>query len=32
VEPAAAELAPNSTGMGVVVNLANWTNSNPPDA
>jgi len=30
VEPAAAELAPNSTGMGVVVNLANWTNSNPP--
>jgi len=30
VEPAAAELAPDSTGMGVVVNLANWTNSNPP--
>jgi hypothetical protein len=30
VEPAAAELAPNTTGMGVVVNLANWTNSNPP--
>jgi len=25
VEPAAAELAP-----GVVVNLANWTDSNPP--
>jgi len=21
---------PNTTGMGVVVNLANWTNSNPP--
>jgi len=30
VEPAAAELAPNATGMGVVVNSANWTNSNPP--
>lgn len=30
VEPAAAELAPNTSGMGVVVNLANWTNSNPP--
>jgi hypothetical protein len=30
VEPAAAELAPDAIGMGVVVNLANWTNSNPP--
>jgi hypothetical protein len=30
VEPAAAELAPDTAGMGVVVNLANWTNSNPP--
>jgi len=30
VEPAAAELAPNARGMGVVVNLANWTNTNPP--
>jgi hypothetical protein len=30
VEPAAAEVAPNAPGMGVVVNLANWTNSNPP--
>jgi hypothetical protein len=30
VEPAAAELAPDTSGMGVVVNLANWTNSNPP--
>jgi hypothetical protein len=30
VEPATAEVAPNTSGMGVVVNLANWTNSNPP--